>query len=383
MTTWYLRVLTGPQKNAEIELEPGTQCLGGSNDCDLILQSGSIEDKHFELILEGETLTLNSLVESAFLQNGKEASDRSISLSHGDYICVGELIFGFANGEYEWPEELLAGENEPGESEEEEEDDGDWGMFSSDGDDDDEDEPEELEDGEPKKWLTKTKLISATTIALFSSVAAAGVAINQASVEAEKKAFFDPELVRTELAERFPRAGLTLSRDDEQLPWQISGYLTNTEDHRELNDWLQLRFPKVINRVLNQHLLLSSAQQTLQALGFSHIKVASTAENGVFSLVGDIKLPTKWQHAFHTLQRDVTGVTTWQDQTRDKRWLPKPNIQVDSVNMGELPFLITSNGESIYEGYTVDGHFTVDKIALDHVVMSFQDRKIKYLIDDL
>ncbi|WDE08616.1 type III secretion system inner membrane ring subunit SctD [Thalassomonas viridans] len=381
MTTWYLRVLTGPQKNAEIELEPGSQYLGAGNDCDVILQSDDIQDKHFELTLEEEKLTLTNLVETCFLQNGTESPDKCISLNHGDYICVGDLVLGFASAEYEWPESVLAADvsAEGGNKA----DDDDWGMFSSEADEsEDEDEIEELV-APPKKGLTTARLAFAASVVFCSTVAAAGIAIKQANVKAEQLAFFDPESLRNELAKQFPKARLTLAREDEQHPWQLTGYSASTADFRELSAWLEHTYPKVVNRVISQELLISSTQQALQALGFSEIKAISTDKAGVLALTGEIKRPTKWQKAFHTLQRDIAGVSAWQDQTEDKRWLPKPDIQVDSVNIGESPFLLTRNGKSIYEGDLIDGLFTVEKVALDYVIMNFRDQKIKYMVSDL
>lgn len=105
-----LKVLSGPQKGAEVLLRPGTYTVGSSEDCDLILNDSLFQSQHFNLTFTPPTVSLEVLQGATFL-NGKRLEEGSVEVPFFQFITVGttQIIIGPDGGG--WP--LLTAEDAP------------------------------------------------------------------------------------------------------------------------------------------------------------------------------------------------------------------------------------------------------------------------------
>ncbi len=89
-----LKIVDGPKPGREIEIFPGTICIGRQTDCDIQLLENSLSRKHANIEYREDYWFLKDLGS----QNGSFVDDQPVvekKLDHGDHIRLGNVVLQF------------------------------------------------------------------------------------------------------------------------------------------------------------------------------------------------------------------------------------------------------------------------------------------------
>ena len=111
---WILKILTGPHVGSEAILSSGVYLLGRDEHCDIILHDTSLEEQHFQIIINEDKVSLGILSKDrpCYLDGEKIDSD-SIEIKPYQVVSTGTLFFALGHAREAWPpiELLGAGRN--------------------------------------------------------------------------------------------------------------------------------------------------------------------------------------------------------------------------------------------------------------------------------
>ena len=132
-----LRVLSGVQSGAEIDLRPAPYVLGSGEDADIVLSDGSLKSGHVAVTVGKSGVTLEARDGPAMVAGQVVAPGGEVAVEVPSAIVVGLLVIGIGSKKTDWttvdlpdpvaaaramtvresePEEGVAGEDEAGES---------------------------------------------------------------------------------------------------------------------------------------------------------------------------------------------------------------------------------------------------------------------------
>lgn len=102
MAEFILKILTGDQKGAEIELENRqTYSIGSSDDCQIILLSEGIADLHIEIVFLGEKINLLHCQLEVTLDN-KPLPKLPTTMEAKQFLNLNGIILSFGSKDLDW-----------------------------------------------------------------------------------------------------------------------------------------------------------------------------------------------------------------------------------------------------------------------------------------
>jgi hypothetical protein len=91
--SWCLRFLSGVLRGRTITLKPGTNVLGSTADCEVMLPGSDVMPRHLVLNVGELVISLQRVGTSAVLLNGEDMKQPRKSVVAGDVVTVGRIEF--------------------------------------------------------------------------------------------------------------------------------------------------------------------------------------------------------------------------------------------------------------------------------------------------
>ncbi len=90
---WCLRFLSGAVKGRTIALKPGTNTLGASGDCEVMLPGGDVLPRHLVFTVGELAMSLQKVGAASVRLNGQEVQGQRKGVVAGDVVSVGSIDF--------------------------------------------------------------------------------------------------------------------------------------------------------------------------------------------------------------------------------------------------------------------------------------------------
>lgn len=102
MAAYFLKILSGPHLGAEVLLREGRQVIGSADDCDILLDDGSVAAHHLALDVSPEGVRLAALEDAVYVE-GKRAGPGDVPLSPCRIVTIGTTHLGVGLSGEQWP----------------------------------------------------------------------------------------------------------------------------------------------------------------------------------------------------------------------------------------------------------------------------------------
>lgn len=102
MADYFLKILSGPHLGAEVVLGDGRYVMGSDEDCDILLDDGSIAAHHLSLKVSGGEIRIAAMDDAVYV-DGKKAEPGDVPLLPYRIVTVGTTHFGVGISGEKWP----------------------------------------------------------------------------------------------------------------------------------------------------------------------------------------------------------------------------------------------------------------------------------------
>jgi len=102
MAAYFLKILSGPHLGAEVLLREGRQVVGSADDCDILLDDGSVAAHHLALAVSPEGIRLAALEDAVYVE-GRQAGPGDVPLSPCRIVTIGTTHLGVGLSGEKWP----------------------------------------------------------------------------------------------------------------------------------------------------------------------------------------------------------------------------------------------------------------------------------------
>ncbi len=102
MAAYFLKILSGPHLGAEVLLREGRQVIGSADDCDILLDDGSVAAHHLALEVSPEGIRLAALEDAVYVE-GKQAGPGDVPLPPCRIVTIGTTHLGVGLSGEKWP----------------------------------------------------------------------------------------------------------------------------------------------------------------------------------------------------------------------------------------------------------------------------------------
>lgn len=102
MADYFLKILSGPHLGAEVVLRDGRYVMGSDEDCDILLDDGSIAARHLSLQVSGGEIRIAAMDDAVYV-DGEKAEPGDVPLLPYRIVTVGTTHFGVGISGEKWP----------------------------------------------------------------------------------------------------------------------------------------------------------------------------------------------------------------------------------------------------------------------------------------
>lgn len=102
-----LKILSGPNVGAELELKDGIYILGSDPECDIILMDSMVSPRHLRLTVKGRLLTLEPIEGATYIE-GKEIQGKTENVPLYAFITIGSTHWVIGDAGKTWPKISIA-----------------------------------------------------------------------------------------------------------------------------------------------------------------------------------------------------------------------------------------------------------------------------------
>jgi type III secretion system YscD/HrpQ family protein len=102
MAAYFLKILSGPHLGAEVLLREGRQVIGSAEDCDILLDDGSVAARHLALEVSPEGIRLAAMEDVVYVE-GEKAEPGDAPLLPYRIVTIGTTHFGVGLSGERWP----------------------------------------------------------------------------------------------------------------------------------------------------------------------------------------------------------------------------------------------------------------------------------------
>ena len=98
-----LKVLTGPNQGAELELSAGAYVIGSADECDVNFSDALVAPRHLSVELSEDSIVAKRLDGKVFV-DGKPMVDTRQTIKFFQFVTAGSTYFLFGPAGREWPQ---------------------------------------------------------------------------------------------------------------------------------------------------------------------------------------------------------------------------------------------------------------------------------------
>lgn len=428
-----LRILSGVNKGASVDIDDGIYELGSSENCDLIIDDTQVKNHHLFLEVKNGEISVCPIGTQVYIR-GKRCSNRQI-IKFFDVILVGKTSFCIGPRYKTWPriKAIRTPISEEVDSDFDKQTDGTPSTA----------EQARLKLHHQKKITKTTKLIFPIllSLCLILAIFSFGILLPvQVSSKTSPKKSINELITHEGLNES---VSIQYNQKNEL---ELSGYITDAKKFHNLKTVMLNKHPAVRLRIWTTTELLLRATEVLQSLGIEHVTV-DLIEKGTLTFKGYIPKKADWKDILRVLDQDIPDVITIDDQqiyslkqisdiinkrliaSQLDQWvsvksqnktikltgiLPKNrypvwlgflesfrqqmgfhvdiddqvtdaknqiiNLPVKSISIGKVSYLTLKDNSKYTEGSLISDGFILQSIYLDHVVISKNNIEYDYYI---
>lgn len=428
-----LRILSGVNKGASVDIDDGIYELGSSENCDLIIDDTQVKNHHLFLEVNNGEISVCPIGTQVYIR-GKRCSNKQI-IKFFDVILVGKTSFCIGPRYKTWPR--IKAIRTPVTEEVD-------NSFDNQTDDDSTAAEQARFKLYHQKKITKTtKLVIPIllSLCLILGIFSFGILLPvQVNSTTPQKKSINELIIQEGLNES---VSLQYNQKNEL---ELSGYITNKKKFHNLKAAMLNKYPAVRLRIWTASELLLRANEVLQSLGIEHINV-SLVEKGNLTFKGYIPKKSDWKDILRVLSQDIPDVITIDDKqiyslqqildninkhiitSQLDQWvsvesqnktikltgiLPKNrfpawpgflenfrqqmgfhvdiddqvtdaknqiiNLPVKSISIGKVSYLTLKDNSKYIEGSLISDGFILQSIHLDHIVISKNNIEYDYYI---
>ncbi len=396
---WVLRILSGPNKDAEIELEAGEYIIGNHDDADLVLDNVAVQSQHFKLQLNDQVAQLEILEEGmpqykeTYL-NGKPIASNTIDLEPISIISLADFHFVLASEDQALndiaipstpPENAVASKLNAEQATENETQQSATRQTVSEY----KSAPETAHQTErlPLRRLMKSALlalgcgivvVTASAMMVVSKDASVSGSSSSTPITVNDSAVINRADVHQDALNQLLRdAGYeTLTVIPSTHGSIVKGFINHSLDRENILSALP-RGGQYDLQLTDLNQLKTAAEMTLAAYKIDTVVVKNGAEPGTLELSGQWPNESQWKKVLASMQKDLPLVTNWQNNVTIQKHYDIPPLEISSVNLGNTPFLLTRTGERLFIGNQIGNGFSIKDIDLRHVIIGKNSERVK------
>ncbi len=414
---YVVKVLSGINQGATAELpdESGV-VIGRSAACDIIFSGASVADRHVAVELDGGRIRLTPLAQPVYI-DGKDVGLREVILRPNQLVNIGVVDFTIADKRQPWPDydpltKKLAVANEPDES---------GGIFVGDG------EGSRTLLGNPWLWLAIVAMLLANVQYLSRDYGGIpGLLGVKKTVSQELVDVIDAEkypglyVKRTDSRISHIRGYVTNLEEKNRVEKQVARYGGSVATHIFVDTELEDNARKIARSLGEDEIVFTTLEHgRLKASGLAEsrrrwLNIKESIRNDVQGVtsINDDEVKNLYE-MFAALQSAVKkekfadrldvslgkrtrgmivakGKLTEEEKSRwvqiKKAFLEKSDypfkfreiirrpdadikLSIRSVSVGEIPFVVSKEGDKYFQGSHVGSGYYIDAITDDHILL--------------
>ena len=323
---YLLKVLSGSNAGAKINLNVGSYIIGNSSDCEIIFHDKYIAPQHIKLIVTTKDIFIHPLANPIYI-SGKDIGTYDTKLRPYQVVTIGKIHFAIGFADQPWPVIKRP-------------------VFQ-------------------KKNSTKTQQQSKKSswkylLAGFIVLLLANAFYFSSEITQGLQSIRSDTHIKQEIEARINQLGFAnLSIDKANHKSRITGYVKNNEEKQKLIKEIEnLNYP-VTYRIWVDQELVNQANYIAKSFGESDIHF-SMKNDGELIAKGYVKNASNWNKAQKTILSDIGGIKLIKDSEVDSL---QQQLEKFQAYLADKPF---SNRISlvIKEGkITISGELTDDEIS--------------------
>ena len=316
-----LKILTGPQEGAELELDAGIALRMGTDDsCDIVLVDAMAPGQALELVLEGDDVSVTAAAERMFAGDAALPVGEKTALPDYTVLTVGSTRCAVGEADKPWPplrwiplDVLLAEKPQPQKQEEETKpeektpEQTEEAPLSR-------EQVEKLDELQSKQRARRGRSLAIMSWLLLILICAAGMWFTGRHVwnlaaPKEKKETEDiaenAHKTRLEkLRERALALGLTIEEEEDGSIKRISGNVPRTSQRTVIEQIVKYDCPNVVCEMTDDETLARSVKELIWGLTEGRLQLVSLKDR-VAKLMGMTNSEEEWKTIVDNIRHDI------------------------------------------------------------------------------
>ena len=314
-----LKILTGPQEGAELELDAGIALRMGTDDsCDIVLVDAMAPAQALELVMEGDGVFVTASAERVFAGDAALPVGEKTSLPDYTILTIGSTRCAVGDADQAWPplrwiplDVLLAEKPQP--EQEAEKTEGENAANPEQAEDTplSREQLEKIDELQSKQRAKRSRGLAILSWLILILICAAGMWFtgryvwNLAKPRETQSIVENTRRTRVEkLRERAEALGLTLEEDEDGNLSRISGNVAKTSQRTSIEQIVKYDCPNVVCEMTDDETLARSVKELVWGLTEGRLKLVSLKDR-VAKLIGMTASEEEWKTIVDNIRHDI------------------------------------------------------------------------------
>ena len=314
-----LKILTGPQEGAELELDAGIALrLGTDDSCDIVLVDAMAPAQALELVMEGHDVSVTASAESLFAGDAPLPVGEKTALPDYTILTIGSTRVAVGDADKPWPplrwiplDVLLAEKPKPQEEEKPEEEKKDEPKPEQEETPLSREQIEKLDELQSKQRAKHSRGLAILSWLILILICAAGVWFtgryvwNLAKPQETQTIVENTHKTRLEkLREKAKNLGLTLEEDEDGNLTRISGNVAKTSQRTFIEQIVKYDCPYVVCEMTDDETLARAVKELVWGLTEGRLKLVELKDRTA-KLMGMTNSEEEWKTIVDNIRHDV------------------------------------------------------------------------------